>query len=324
MSYLCAGWALPAQNDLARDTRLGVRSAAMNTHGPCECGCCRRVARHGWRRAAAFLVAGTLTLAGEELARAAEYDGFTEPYRKVHVASVETGTIKSLEIREGARVEKGQVVARLDDDVYVALVAIADESMRAEGALKSAEAELRLRRERWEKLTVLRGQGHARQEEVERASADVEIAAARVLATRELMDVKRLEFEKVKIQLARRAIAAPLAGVVSAIHKDEGEFVAPNDPYVAEIVMLDPLLATFSLPSRDAAQLAVGQAVNVFLDDANRFVQGAVDTVAPVTDAESGTVRVKIRITNPQGQFRCGERCTLQLGELPARPTTQP
>lgn len=296
----------------------------MNTHGHQVDGGFVEVVWTRWLRPGIAVTWATLMLTDGVCLRAAEYDGFTEPYRKVHVASVETGTIKSLEVREGAPVEKGQVVARLDDDVYVALVAIADESMRAEGALKSAEAELRMRRERWEKLMVLRGQGHARQEEVERAAADREIAEARVLATRELIDVKRLEYEKAKIQLARRAIAAPLAGVISAVHKEEGEFVAPTDPYVAEIVMLDPLLATFSIPSRDAAALAVGQPVNVFLDDANRFVDGEVDTVAPVTDAESGTVRVKVRITNPQGQFRCGERCTLQLGGLPTRPATQP
>ncbi|MCU0960085.1 MAG: efflux RND transporter periplasmic adaptor subunit [Pirellulaceae bacterium] len=296
----------------------------MNMHGESEYARFGEVAWNARKRLRIGLACAALTLAGAGLARAAEYDGFTEPYRKVNVASVETGTIKSLEVREGARVEKGQVVARLDDDVYVALVAIADESMRAQGALKSAEAELNMRRERWEKLTVLRNQGHARQEEVERAYADVEIAEARVLSARELMEVKRLEYEKAKIQLARRAIVAPLSGVVSAVRKDEGEFVAPNDPYVAEIVMLDPLLATFSIPSREAAALEPGAAVQVFLDDAARFVAGEVDTVAPVTDAESGTVRVKIRITNLQGQFRCGERCTLQLGELPARPTTQP
>jgi RND family efflux transporter MFP subunit len=248
------------------------------------------------------------------IARAGEYDGFTEPYRKVNVASVETGTIKSLDVQEGAAVEKGQVVARLDDDLYVSLVAIADESMRAQGTLKSAEVELDMRRERWEKLNKLRAEGHARQEEVDRAWADVEIADARVLSAKELMEVKRLEYEKAKIQLARRSIVAPLAGVVNTIHKNEGEFVAPNDPYVVEIVALNPLLATFSLPSQDAAHLHQGDTVPVYLDSADGLVQGQVETIAAVTDAESGTTRVKVRIANDQRKFRSGERCTLQLG----------
>jgi RND family efflux transporter MFP subunit len=205
------------------------------------------------------------------------------------------------------------VLARLDDDLYVSLVAIADESMRAQGAVKSAQVELDMRRERWEKLNALRAQGHARQEEVDRAYADVEIADARVLSAKEMMEVKRLEYEKAKIQLARRAILAPLSGVVNTVHKDEGEFVAPNDPYVVEIVALDPLLATFSVPSLEAAQLRQDDTVTVYLDNVEQVVKGQVDTIAPVTDAESGTTRVKVRIANGERKLRSGERCTLQL-----------
>lgn len=258
-------------------------------------------------------VAGCFLLTHCVSAQASEYDGFTEPSRRVSVASVETGTIKSMEVQEGSIVEKGQVVARLDDDLFLALVAIAEESTRAQGALKSAEAEVAMRRERWEKLCELREQGHARQEEVDRARMDVEVAEARVLSANELTQLKRLELEKARIQLARRVIVAPLSGVVATLRKDEGEFVAPNDPYVVEIVTLDPLLATFSIPSPEAATLKKGDDVSVYLDDAEKIVTGAVDVVAPVTDAESGTVRVKVRIANSDGAFRGGERCTLHL-----------
>lgn len=249
---------------------------------------------------------------------AGEYDGFTEPSRRVSVASVETGTIKSLEVQEGSAVEKGQVVARLDDDLFLALVAIAEESTRAQGALKSAEAEVAMRRERWEKLCELRAGGHARQEEVDRAHMDVEVAEARVLSANELTQLKRLELEKARIQLARRVIVAPLSGVVATVRKDEGEFVAPNDPYVVEIVTLDPLLAAFAIPSSEALALKKGQVVSVYLDDAEKIVTGEIDVVAPITDAESGTVRVKVSIANRDGAFRGGERCTLQL-----KPATQ-
>jgi len=298
--------------------------------------CTRRLLSDGWRRLVhvAFRMrppvtgltglVGTLALLSASPAYGGEFDGFTEPYRTVNVASVETGTVKSLEVREGTPVEKGQLLARLDDELYLSLLAIADESMRAQGALKSAQVELNMRRDRWEKLEALRVQGHARQEEVDRAYADVEIADARVLSTKELMEVKRLEYEKAKIQLARRAVLAPLTGVVNTIHKDEGEFVAPNDPYIVEIVTLDPLLATFTVPSAEASQLHQDDNVVVYLDSADQVVQGQVDTIAPVTDAESGTVRVKVRIANSDRKWRSGERCTLQLNRASAVASAQP
>ena len=116
---------------------------------------------------------------------------------------------------------------------------------------------------------------------------------------RRLTEVKRLEYEKAKIQLARRAILAPLSGIVSIVHKDEGEFVAPNDPYVVEIV------ASGSAPgdvlraqpgSRSIAERRLRS--RVYLDGTEQLVKGQVDTIAPVTDAESGTTRVKVRIAN--------------------------
>lgn len=273
-------------------------------------------------RCTAFRVTCCLALSQCVCAAAGEYDGFTEPSRRVNVASVETGTIRTMEVQEGSAVEKGQVVARLDDDLFLALVAIAEESTRAQGALKSAEAEVAMRRERWEKLCELREGGHARQEEVDRARMDVEVAEARVLSANELTQLKRLELEKARIQLARRVIVAPLSGVVATLRKDEGEFVAPNDPYVVEIVTLDPLLAAFSIPSSEADMLHKGDSVSVYLDDAEKVVAGEIDVVAPLTDAESGTVRVKVRIANPDGAFRGGERCTLQL--KPATSVAKP
>jgi RND family efflux transporter MFP subunit len=251
-----------------------------------------------------------------------EVDGFTEPYKTVDVAAAETGTVKAIDVKEGDMVKEGQILAQLDDDVYQALLAIAEEAVRGQSTLKSAEAELSMRRQRLEKLEALRTQGHARQEEVERAAADVEMAAARVLSANEQTELKRLEYSKVKIQLARRSIRSPIDGVVSLLLKDRGEFVAPNDPHVVELVQLDPLLATFSVPSYLATRLRKEETLPVFLEDAGGWVNGEIEQIAPLTDAESGTVRVKVRIPNPAGKYRSGERCTIQLkgSGLPARP----
>ena len=46
-----------------------------------------------------------------------------------------------------------------------------------------------------------------------------------------------------------------------------------------------------------------------------------MEFIAPVTEAESGTVRVKVLIDNAHGAYRCGIRCLLnaeQAKEAPA------
>ncbi len=249
-----------------------------------------------------------------------EVDGFTEPSKTVTVAAVETGTLTSVEVDEGDVVEQGQVLARLDDDVHRALLAIAQEGMSAQGQLKSAEAELTMRRQRLEKLQSLRSEGHARQEEVDRAAADLAIADAHLLSATEQQEIKRLEHEKVQVQLERRAIRAPIRGVVSQVYKEVGEFVTPTDPHVFEVVCLDPLMACFNVPSHLAARLTAEQTIPVYLEHADKWVDGQVALISPVTDAESGTVRVKVRVANGEGEYRSGEMCTLQFKS--ARSTT--
>lgn len=242
-----------------------------------------------------------------------EVDGFTEPSKTVNVAAAETGTIRMIDVGEGDVVERGQVLACLDDDVHQALLAIAEEGMSSQGQLKSAEVEVNMHRHRLEQLEALRSQGHARQEEVDRARADLEISEARVLLANEQLELRRLECNKVQVQLNRRRVRAPIDGIVNLLHKDEGEFVAPNDPNILEIVCLDPLMATFNVPSQLASGLKHEQEVSVFLEDVEEWVEGRVTVIAPVTDAESSTVRVKVRIPNSEKKYRSGEHCTLQL-----------
>ena len=251
----------------------------------------------------------------------AEIEGFTEPYRTRNVSTTETGIVTSMEVREGHRVEAGQVIAKLDRDVQEVLLALAKKNVELKGRLESAQAELGLQISRLSKLEELFQKGHARQEEVERTRADVAIARGHVLAAEEEMAVRQLEYERTVIQLKRRVVESPAAGVVSKVLKEVGEFVAPTDPHLVEIVQLDQLLATFSVASQQAASLTPNQAVQVRLADTNEKVPGVVEFVAPVTDAESGTVRVKVRLDNADGRHRSGQRCGLALPAADKSPT---
>ncbi len=273
----------------------------------------------GCRRAARASVAILGLMIPVSTAFAVPADGFTEPYRTIDVAAAETGIVAAIEVREGDTVQQGDVLAVLDHEVLSALMAIAEQAMQSRGALDAARAEYGLKQRRLDKLEMLRSKGHARQEEVERARADLAIAEAQQRSAQEDLLIRKLEYQKIRAQLERRKIRAPVGGVVIKVHKELGGFVAPNDPAVATLVQLDPLRATFSLTRDQANQLAVDQQVTLWsypasgeTSGAAEAMEGTVEFVAPVTDAESGTVRVKIRIDNPENRHRAGERCTLQ------------
>ncbi len=278
---------------------------------------CRRDIAGGLAPLVAMAWSIALPIAGADAADL--IDGFTEPYRSIEIASAEMGIIASIPIREGETVKRGQVLAKLDQDILAAQLAIAEKAMQARGVIESALSELRLRQRRLEKLRQLQAKGHAGESEVARALADFDIAEAQVLSAKEQLVIRRLEYEKVRVQMEHRTIRAPTDGVIAAIYKEEGEFVATTEPFIMTLVQLDPMLAVFSVTSQQRSSFRSGDIVKLQLavsgpkDVKWTSVEGEVEFVSPITEAESGTVLVKVRVPNPKHVYRTGERCSVLM-----------
>ena len=61
--------------------------------------------------------------------------------------------------------------------------------------------------------------------------------------------------------------------------------------------------------------MRIDQQFTVLLPASGIKATGFVELIAPLTDAESGTVRIKLRVGNPDGRLRSGERCLISSGE---------
>jgi RND family efflux transporter MFP subunit len=240
-------------------------------------------------------------------------DGFTEPFRTVHVATAESGVLHTLHVKIGEKVTQGQLLGTLDDDLQRAQLAIAQQQAAARGRLKASEAEKLVSERRYEKLAQLITKGHASSEETDRAKANLEIAEAKWLAEQEELRLLELHLERARIALEKRSIHSPLAGVVSEVHRQVGEIVSPAAPQIVTIVELNPLAATFLLTRPQVVAIQRMREVRVIFFDSQQQAIGTLESIAPVTDAESGTTAVRIRLANPDFKLRGGERCRLEL-----------
>lgn len=247
------------------------------------------------------------------ICRCGEIATFVEPYREIDMASSEMGTLAYLNVHEGDQVAAGQVLAGLDESVLKAALSAARAAKDATGRLTSAEAELAMQRDRLEKIKQLRSRRHASEEELARAESQVKIVEAQVQAVREELSVKAAEFSRIEAQLKQKRIISPIDGIVTKVFKDVGEFVSASDPVVVKIVQLEQLLAEFSVPQRSLGRLERGQEVTVEIGGAREKSKGMVEFVSPVTDAQSNTVRVRIRIDNREGRLHCGDSCWLAI-----------
>jgi RND family efflux transporter MFP subunit len=271
-----------------------------------------------WEFFIILMIAWSVTAQAKGRRQDSFVEGFTDPYRTVDVAAPDSGIVDEIHVTEGTHVKVGQLLAALDRELYETQLAIAQEAASAKGRLESAQQELKLRTERLAKLESLQAQGFARAEEVDRARTDVSLGQADVLSVTEEMQLRKLELARARVQLERRSIRSKLSGVVTKLHKEVGEFVAANDPVIMTIVQLDPLRVSFSVPRNQAMQLKEQLVVTVRFVASRQEATARVEYISPLTDAESTTVTVRLTIANPEGRFRAGDRCEM---DLPAAAT---
>ncbi len=242
----------------------------------------------------------------------AQINGFTQPIRQVELASDETGAISELLVDEGHPVSKDQVMARLDDRVQKLQVESALHLSTAHSALDAARQSLEKRELIAQRIRELIATGHATESEQIRADLEYSIAHAKFLAAQEDAVGREIDLRRAELLLDRRTIRAPFDGVVSVIHRRQGEFLSPVRPELATIVDVSSLLAVFNIESSELADVQSRENLTITMSDDTQ-VTGKLYSVGVQTDAESGTVQIKIQLDNADGKLRSGEQCYLEL-----------
>lgn len=247
---------------------------------------------------------------------------FTEPIESSQVAAADPGVLGKTYVKEGDRVVTGQPLAELKNEVLQRTLEIALLHAESDAKVRSAEATLRIRKQKYTKLQPLLEVGHANSAEVEKAQAEYEAAVADLELARQEAEEDRLEVARIRAQINRTIIHSPIDGWVTQIHHRPGEYVSINQPQVATVVKLDQLRVRFYLLASDVQKLQANQQVNVLLDDdETKQVPARVEFVSPVTDPDSGTTRVDLLIDNAALQHRSGIPC--QWLEQSAGETTR-
>ena len=242
----------------------------------------------------------------------AQIDGFTGPFRSIELSSDETGAIAALEVEEGDEVRENQMIAKLDTRVQELQLEIATQQANTKSQITAAEQALNKRRSIANRLNQLKARGHASQSEIIRSEMELSIAEAKYLAAQEEQVVRSIEAKRAKVQLERRTIVSPFDGVVSKVHRREGEFLSPVSPEVVTIIQVDKLLATFAIPSSQVNEFKVGKEFNLEMED-GRTIVAEVYRIGVSTDAQSGTIEVKMVIDNQMRDIRSGEILTLNI-----------
>lgn len=245
-------------------------------------------------------------------------EGFAEPYQQIEITgATEPGLITEILVKEGDLVRPGDVLATLESGVLEASLKIAERRSQFHGRLQAAVAEFRLRRDRLQKLELLRQEGHASVAELERAATDMAVAEAQVKLAEEEMELAELEVQRIRAQIRQRMFFSPIDGVVSRIDREVGESILLTDPALMTLVQLHPLKVRFPVSVSAANRIHQGDQLPIEIPDISLTVMGRVELVSPVVDAKSSTVQLTCRIDNETGSLRSGMRCLLKSPSEP-------
>ncbi len=241
----------------------------------------------------------------------AALDGVLLPYRDIDIASTEVGIVEAMLVKPGDRVQAGQVIARLDVGHLQAVIRKAEAEAASHGKLNQILAELNFAQTKLDTFQSLRNESHASKLEISRARLEVEQIKGKQLDAEESIEIAKLEVDRLRQQLKERTILSPADGVITEVYKQVGEFVAGNSPSVVRLYDLSKLKATFSLKKQDLARIADDGKVRVTLDD-GRKVNGIVEYIPPLADAESALFLITIVLDNSEGLIK-NTQCTLEF-----------
>ena len=229
--------------------------------------------------------------------------GYVVPQRKADVASKATGRLESLEVKEGSRVVKGQVIARLENgdllaaaDRALANVALARaEVVEARATLTEARLALTRSTTLADKRFVSSEVHDAAVARFDKAAAGVERARAAVAAA----EAARLEAQ---VAVEYTLIRAPFDGVILSKYADMGDMVAPfattsqSKGAVVSLADMGSLEVEADVSESNLAKTEIGQPCEVELDALpGARLRGAVASIVPRVDRTKATVLVKIR-----------------------------
>ncbi len=218
--------------------------------------------------------------------------GYIVAQRKAAVASKGTGRLVYQGVVEGDRVQKNQVIARIDDsDIRAQLE-------QAKANLKMVEAELKDSENNFNRFKDLLKSGSTTQMEVDAAESRYN----RVLAS---IDVAKALLQGAEVAMENTLIRAPFNGTVLTKNADVGEVVAPlgagANSKAAVVLMADmtSLQAEIDVSESNIEKINIDQDCEIRLDAySDKAYPGYVAKIVPTADRSKATVMVKVGFKN--------------------------
>ncbi|TXH27113.1 MAG: efflux RND transporter periplasmic adaptor subunit [Elusimicrobia bacterium] len=253
-------------------------------------------------RAAMHTFSGRLPITGE-----------LKPIQEVTLKSRIGGVVVVLAYDEGDYVKKGALIARIEAQNQNAQFRGSQAAVSvAEAQLQRAQADLERLKRDLARVEQLNSQGAADQKTLDDTRSAVKLATVTVQSAAAQLDQSRASRDLARNAVGETRYVAPISGVISRRGVSLHEYVdTMKNRDIVTIVDNSAMELVASVAADLASGLTKGAKVEFQVkSNTVRTIEGEVSAVNPTVDPRTRTIRLRVRIPNPDGVLKGGMYAT--------------
>ncbi len=205
-----------------------------------------------------------------------EVTGKVEAIDDVEVCPESTGIITEVFVKEGQKVNKGDVLAKLNTEIL-------------ERTMDELTVQLELAKTSYE-----------RQANLWKQNIGSEMQYLQAKNKKENLE-KRIESLKAQIDLAE--IKSPVSGIVDVVHQKKGNIGNPQIPF-AKVVNISKIKIYADVSEYYLTKIKKGDKVEVYFPALNRRLKATINQIGSSIDPNNRTFRVRINLNNPDKMIK--------------------
>jgi HlyD family secretion protein len=211
--------------------------------------------------------------------------GKIEPRTQVKISADVAAKITFLGVKEGDWVEKGDLLVRLDQEMYVAALEQTEANMRSVKANANLARENLVKAEKdFERTKQLVEQNLESRAMYDQAYSTLQVERARYQSTLELVDQAQAAVKQASDNLSKTTIFAPMAGTISTLNKEIGE-IALGSQFQEDVILiisnLSVMEAEVNVDENDIVNVSLGDSASIEIDALpDRVFRGVVREIA--------------------------------------------
>ena len=240
---------------------------------------------------------------------------------EVVLSSERPGVLDNIEVRGGATVGEGQLLAGLKDDLARASLAVAEAEAESDVDIRFAQAASGVAHLEHERMV----QANSR---IRQTIPEIEVEKARLAAVKTDLEIEKatqtrkihmLKRDEAAVQLKTYRIEAPFEGFITKVHFSKGASVKQGDPII-ELVSTKKVRVEGEVRVADLGAVWPGSKVSVQLEGADipaemkkNTYPGKIMFVDVKSAVLVNTVRVWAEVDNLENSLRGGLNATMTV-----------